>query len=163
MRDARRVPPCHRDGIAAAVRDVTGVEAEPDKRRIGPGKDRVDLLRRLDVCGRVRVKAGRQTARGRVARDLVRAIREDLPFNVAQAGASIVRDASGDTLPALVAGIREDEDRRAAAREQPDELIGGGKCRLTLGAIVERERAERTDQLQLMPQERATERVRLRG
>ena len=53
----RRLTPCEDDGIAAAVCDVTGVQAQSDERRVGPSQQLVDLARCLDIGSGMRMES----------------------------------------------------------------------------------------------------------
>ena len=77
---ARGIATSKRDRVAATVRDVPGVEAQTDQRRIGATQQLVDLAWRLDVRAGVRMERGDESHRPGPASNLVRARGEPAPL-----------------------------------------------------------------------------------
>ena len=102
MPHAMPVRACDLHRIAAAVRDVPGVEAQPHERRIGVAHETRDLFGPLDVARYVRMERGDESALACVARDRVHAVAEPPPLAVAETGRPIRGHTAGDRRSSLI-------------------------------------------------------------
>ena len=145
MPDTFGITARERDGIAAAVIDVPGVEAETDERRVRASKQLVYLARRLDVCPGVGMERTDEPHLLRSPCDLVRAIGEAVPVVFGEARISRAHPPS-DTLALGAARLREHEDGRTEIGEEPRGLHRVGELLVVPAGVVKRDRTERSSE-----------------